>query len=199
DLQKSWKLAKVTNLKPVLDNATRWMSVAKMIERCKELIPYVTQSNRFSSTNDLQNESMNLDDVRTYFDLLIEEHPDLECRLGKNAPVIQDPSFEEAVVKVLRKQESVLASSEKQKLQSFIVEQNMQPIENEPITMKNRVAKKRKLEKSRYMDMNIIPPTSNANEHLNLNFTHDKFIEKKQLIANNCNYFTINWVSIIIV
>ncbi|CAG8725710.1 44384_t:CDS:2 [Gigaspora margarita] len=141
------KLAKVTNLKPVLDNATRWMSVTKMIKRCKELIPYITQSNRFSchdillveqldlnemiidqlnyfleATNDLQNEFMNLDDVRTYFDLLIEEHPDLEYQLGKNAPVIQDLSFKEAVVKVLRRQESVLTSSEKQKLQLFIVE-----------------------------------------------------------------------------
>ncbi|CAG8497871.1 5957_t:CDS:2 [Gigaspora margarita] len=94
------------------------------------------------ATNDLQNESMNLDDVRAYFDLLIGEHPYLECRLGKNASVIQDLSFKEIVVKVLRKQESVLTSSEKQKLQSFIVDQSMQPIENEPITMKNRVAKK---------------------------------------------------------
>ncbi|CAG8720798.1 32077_t:CDS:2 [Gigaspora margarita] len=93
------------------------------------------------ATNDLQNESMNLDDVHAYFDLLIEEHPDLEWQLEKNASIIQDPSFEEAVIKVLHKQESVLTSSEKQKLQLFIVEQSMQLIENELITIKDQVAK----------------------------------------------------------
>ncbi|CAG8653684.1 12172_t:CDS:2 [Gigaspora margarita] len=91
------KLAKVTNLKPVLDNATYWISQLYL----NEMNRLIDQLNYFSeATNDLQNESMNLDDVSTYFDLLIEEHPDLECQLEKNAPVIQDSSFEEAVVKV---------------------------------------------------------------------------------------------------
>ncbi|RIB22348.1 hypothetical protein C2G38_2140232 [Gigaspora rosea] len=70
----------------------------------------------FEVTNDLQNESMNLDDVRAYFDLLIEECPSLKNRIGKNAPIVHDFVFEEAVIKVLRKQETVLTPAEKQKL-----------------------------------------------------------------------------------
>ncbi|CAG8540943.1 46495_t:CDS:2 [Gigaspora margarita] len=81
-------------VKTILDNATSWMSVMKMIERFMELVPHVTQTNRFSgrdislveqldlnevdrlikrlkyfseATNDLQSDSINLDDVRTYF------------------------------------------------------------------------------------------------------------------------------------
>ncbi|CAG8733701.1 24596_t:CDS:2, partial [Gigaspora rosea] len=126
----------------LVNNATRWMSTMKMIERCKELIPHITQANGFLArdillielninevnnninqlqyffevTNDLQNESMNLDDVRAYFDLLIEECPSLKNRIGKNAPIVHDFVFEEAVIKVLRKQETVLTPAEKQKL-----------------------------------------------------------------------------------
>jgi hypothetical protein len=208
------KLAKVTSLIPILDNATRWMSVMKMIKRCKELVPYITQANGFlgkilfiyifyfiylfiyylflyigreillveqlnfnevncfikrlnyfsEATNDLQNESINLDDVRAYFDLLIEECPELESRLGKNAQIIHDSVFEEAVIKVLRKHEAILKSDERQKLQEFIVNQPI--IDEGPMTMKERVVKKRKLEESKYMNMNIIPPTSNAVERL---------------------------------
>ncbi|CAG8546247.1 8332_t:CDS:2 [Ambispora gerdemannii] len=105
------KLAKVISLKLILDNATRWMSVMKMIKRCKVLIHHVTQTNGFSATN----ESINLDDVRAYFNLLIEECPGLESQLGKKAPIIHDPIFEKAVIKVLRKQETVLTTDELQR------------------------------------------------------------------------------------
>ena len=116
------------------------------------------------ATNDLQSDSINLDDVRAYFDLLIEECPELESRLGKNASIIHDPGFEEAVVKVLRKQETILTFGEKQKLEEFIIERQIE--EESPLTMKEWVAKKRRSEESMYMDMNIIPPTSNAVERL---------------------------------
>ncbi|CAG8820368.1 21626_t:CDS:1, partial [Gigaspora margarita] len=64
------------------------------------------------------------------------------------------------MVKVLQKQEAALTFTEKEKLQEFIVEQNTQPTVEGPMTMKERVAKKRKLEESKYMDMNLIPLTS---------------------------------------
>ncbi|CAG8689220.1 2098_t:CDS:2, partial [Gigaspora rosea] len=127
------KLAKVTSLMPILDNATRWMSQLNL----NEVDSFINQLKYFSeATNDLQNESMNLDDVRAYFDLLIEEF--------------------------LRKQEAALTFTEREKLQEFIVEQKIQPTVEGSMTMKERVAKKRKLEESKYMDMNLIPPTSNA-------------------------------------
>ncbi|RIB14297.1 hypothetical protein C2G38_1667393 [Gigaspora rosea] len=70
------------------------------------------------------------------------------------------------MVKVLRKQEAALTFTEREKLQEFIVEQKIQPTVEGSMTMKERVAKKRKLEESKYMDMNLIPPTSNAVERL---------------------------------
>ncbi|RIB29079.1 hypothetical protein C2G38_2306825 [Gigaspora rosea] len=99
--------------------------------------------------------------------LLIDEYPDLEDRLGKSASIIHDSTFEEAVIKILCKQEATLTSNEKQKVKSFIVEQSEQSMVNEgPITMKKHVAKKHKLEESKYMDMNINPLISNAVERL---------------------------------
>ncbi|CAG8773235.1 8026_t:CDS:2, partial [Ambispora leptoticha] len=97
-------------------NATRWMSIMKMIEWYKNLIPHITQVNGFSG-----------------HDILLVEQLDLglENRLEKNASIIHDPVFEEAVIKILGKQETILTPEEKQKLQPFIVEPNVQQIEVE--------------------------------------------------------------------
>ncbi|CAG8543311.1 36616_t:CDS:2 [Gigaspora margarita] len=112
------------------------------------------------ATNNLQNESINLDDVCAYFDLLINEYPDLEDQLEKSASIIYNFIFKEAIIKILYRQEATLISNEKQKVELFIVEQSEQLIVNEePMTIKECIAKK-------YMDINIILSTLNAVEYL---------------------------------
>ncbi|CAG8483431.1 13967_t:CDS:2, partial [Gigaspora margarita] len=97
--------------------------------------------------------SLNLaDDVHAYFDLLIEECLELEDQLGRNALIIYNSLFENAMVKVLRKQEAALTFTEKKTSRIYL---------EEPMTMKECVAKECKLEESKYMDINLIPPTSN--------------------------------------
>ncbi|CAG8469627.1 23396_t:CDS:2 [Gigaspora margarita] len=79
-LNLAGKLAKVTVLKPVLDNVTYWMNIL-LVEQLdlNEVNKLIDQLKYFSeATNNLQNESINLDDICAYFDLLIDKYPDIE-------------------------------------------------------------------------------------------------------------------------
>ncbi|CAG8787866.1 45141_t:CDS:2, partial [Gigaspora margarita] len=92
-----------------------------------EVDKFIDQLKYFlETTNDLQNKSINLDNICAYFDLLIDKYPDLEDRLEKSASIIYDFIFKEAVIKILHKQEATLTSNKKQKVESFIVEQSEQ-------------------------------------------------------------------------
>ncbi|CAG8833975.1 2485_t:CDS:1, partial [Gigaspora margarita] len=73
-------------------------------------------------TNNLQSNSINLNNICTYFNLLIEQCLELESQLEKNASIIHNTVFEEAVVKVLYKYKNVLLLGEEQKHEAFIFE-----------------------------------------------------------------------------
>ncbi|CAG8830042.1 38043_t:CDS:1, partial [Gigaspora margarita] len=86
------------------------------------------------ATNDLQSNSINMNDIFVYFNLLIEECSELESQLRKKALISYNLVCKEAVVKVLCKYEKVLTLGKKQKLEAFIVERPI--VKESPLTIK---------------------------------------------------------------
>ncbi|PVU97407.1 hypothetical protein BB559_002050 [Furculomyces boomerangus] len=109
-----------------------------MMKLCSLLLPYVTRINGFSLDSirkvenvNLQAENVSLNESRGYFDLLLENSPELENRY-----------------------ESSLTKQEKLKLKDFVLDdKNTGNMENLPTSMKDKVALKRKRKKKKYMDL----------------------------------------------
>ncbi|PVZ96710.1 hypothetical protein BB558_007368, partial [Smittium angustum] len=144
-------LAKYIHLRPILDTRTRWTSTMDMVKLCSLLLPYVTRINGFSLDSirkvenvNLQAENVSLNESRGYFDLLLENSPELENRY-----------------------EPLLTKQEKLELKDFVLDdENTGIMENLPTSMKDKVALKRKRKNTKYMDLGIIHPTSNVLERL---------------------------------
>ena len=49
----------------------------------------------------LQKDDTSLADVRCLFDTILEDFPEMECRLGTTAAIIYQPEFETAIIKVM--------------------------------------------------------------------------------------------------
>ncbi|PVU87604.1 hypothetical protein BB559_005969 [Furculomyces boomerangus] len=122
-----------------------------MVKLCSLLLPYVTRINGFSLDSirkvenvNLQAENVSLNESRGYFDLLLENSPELENRY-----------------------EPLLTKQEKLELKDFVLDdENTGIMENLPTSMKDKVALKRKRKNTKYMDLGIINPTSNVLERL---------------------------------
>ncbi|RQM29283.1 hypothetical protein B5M09_013613 [Aphanomyces astaci] len=122
------KLRRMTPLCPKQRNKTRWSSSVAMLARYVELKPFLPQlgiddidmlllnsrqdrdvdlliaqlTDLNSVTLALQDESLTLADVRMLFDEVVVQYSGAEVRLGPDASVVEDPTFESGVVKVLQ-------------------------------------------------------------------------------------------------
>jgi hypothetical protein len=138
NLIPSAKLRKFTALRPKCSNATRWSSTYEMLKRYKELEAYLPMLNvreiddlmpsgrnlrdidllltlmyDFQSvTKALQEEAMTMLDVRCLFDEVMGTFNGTDDRLGVQASIIHDRTFENAIQKILRGEEKQLSVEE---------------------------------------------------------------------------------------
>ncbi|KAJ0393515.1 hypothetical protein P43SY_004968 [Pythium insidiosum] len=118
-------LARVTDLKPLKANATRWSSVYKMVKRyveireaimtvsaVEELVPRGAAHRRIqalltkleeldSVCVKLQAEKRTLGDVRLLFDACVAKYPAMAQHLLSGASIVHSPLFESAVAKLI--------------------------------------------------------------------------------------------------
>jgi hypothetical protein len=200
-LKNASKLRRLSELKAVIDQDTRWDSVYAMLVRYLELLPFLTVENfgvafaellpsyadnrKLSELAEelknyrecslaLQSDAhlMNLYEVRGLFDKLCEKYPVVERTLGRRSQLIQDPVFENAVVKIQGGLESTLTPAEKNKVKHYLIEAEEGEDEAESnfaqtIIDRAREAKRMRVTKaSKYRQLDHILPTSNIVERL---------------------------------
>jgi len=190
------KLRKFSDLRPVCSNATRWSSTANMLKRFLELREAITNieedeidvlmpSTRNvrkvenlcetfgaldSVTKALQDDSIDLADVRGIFDSVIETYPDANEFIGPDAGIVHQPHFESGIVKVLDNQSSKMNSDELTVTQCLLHTPSVDHESDTPsteLTFTQRALKKRKQCKSQdvaYINARFILPTSNICE-----------------------------------
>lgn len=139
NLKMAGALRKLTDLRPVQRNVTRWSSTADMINRWFKLKPFladfenapelidlwpsarengdlnemVEHSDKLNSvTKALQSESLSLLDVRLLFDEVIMIYPSMSQYLSEAAEIVHSHCFENAVVKILQERVDSLSESE---------------------------------------------------------------------------------------
>ena len=122
-----------------------------------------------SVTKVLQEEDqpVTLSDIRDLFDALIEEFPAMTTHLAKNAVIVANRCFEDAVVKCIENKFQELTEDEKNALKAF----EKQVIEGNNSTGSNFAkgllqAKRLKTGGSGYVSLQWVPGTSNVCERL---------------------------------
>ena len=185
------RLAWQKRLQPKLRNVTRWSSTYAMLKRYMELKPLLrsmppaviillpTHTEEMlleeamavfakidSVTTILQFRSTSMNDVRALFDGLMALHPQMEVNLSPRAHVVENPDFENAVVKLQRG--DVLSARDKAALQRFKLTSRVAPLEqDDQASFAQQILKKARAEKKSesYDDILMwLPPTSNAVE-----------------------------------
>ncbi|RQM24204.1 hypothetical protein B5M09_007767 [Aphanomyces astaci] len=192
------RLRRVTPLRAITLSATRWSSTFNMLKRYIELKPFlwaiaddsidvlrlnvvenrevtallVTLEDLNSITLALQGDECSLLEVRQIFDTVIEDYPNAVGRLGPSARVVKNPSFESAIVKILRGTETTMTAEERE---SVIKLRNEEAIESSAaavalpvISLAERALKKNKVTRmtSSFMDWRFLCPTSNMCERI---------------------------------
>lgn len=195
-LKQAAKLRTRTTLRPVSRNATRWSSTFEMILRyfrikdfidtadreLANLVPssleilaleeLMTHLKKFQSvTLKLQEEAITLHDVRILFDKLVIDYPAMETHLSSTANIVQSPSFESGVVKIIAGMEDTLDIFEKLHLRSYLLpasEDSLAVVTPETLSYAESTLNKAKSSKSDslYQNLEFIPPTSNMVERL---------------------------------
>ena len=201
-LKNAARLRKLGLNLATLDNDTRWSSTYEMIKRYLEIIEFVetievpsvqdklltrSQHRMVTAlmirlkqmedvTKELQREDLTLSEARDLFDGLMNVYPAMEDYLAERASIVVDPTFESAIIKVIRKETRMLTPSELTKLESF----KKPPTTNaetqlegedengEKTNFAKKLLKRRRLstETHDYIDLSFIPPTSNIVERL---------------------------------
>ncbi|ETM00843.1 hypothetical protein L917_02486 [Phytophthora nicotianae] len=119
------ELAKQTELKPIKRNTTRWSSTFEIIHRYKlirdmirpvdaveEFIPAGATHKKVvgllellkkldSVCKVLQDDRTTMADVRVLFDQVIDDYPVMASHLRSSAKIVQSPTFEGALIKVI--------------------------------------------------------------------------------------------------
>jgi hypothetical protein len=151
-LKNAARLRDVTELHPVTRNVTRWTSTFEMIQRYKELKPFLPSLLLKDSvlldyvltpredhtletletpllamldvTLSLQKEGLLLSDARAFFDALMADYKDynLGKYLGKDAQIIHSPTFESGLIKISDGNEKDMTVQEKIALEDFLLE-----------------------------------------------------------------------------
>ena len=191
------KLRIYTHLNPKCANSTRWSSTVEMLRCLIELKEYIPQleiddvdvlmptiteirkieglvsklSQLHGVTKALHLVELNLSDSRTLFDTVLEDYPQLNTNLFRNANIVYDKIFERTVCKALDDQHSLLVSEEFEVLEPFRVGSilNETSTSSFELSLVDRAFKKRKLSnlsRTKYMDLRFILPTSNICERL---------------------------------
>jgi hypothetical protein len=116
-------LRRYTHLGPVLCNVTRWLSMKKMIDRYFKILEPISNvvpadlqlspaDNRIglnlqkiladldTITIQFQNEDLSICNVRDYLDVAIQAFPELSEHCGPESRIVDNPEFENAVVKI---------------------------------------------------------------------------------------------------
>ena len=92
---------------------TKVETVRENEEKLSELVQKLKNSESVSKFLQQQNLSVvTLRETRTLFDGLIRDDASMNRHLARNAPVVHNPSFEAAIVKIQRPQESKLTTKE---------------------------------------------------------------------------------------
>ncbi|RHY10630.1 hypothetical protein DYB36_006775 [Aphanomyces astaci] len=133
------------------------------------LIAQLTDLN--SVTLVLQDESLTLADVRMLFDDVVVQYPGAEVRLGPDASVVEDPTFESGVVKVLQHMEASLNEDERMAIALLSMPSMADGGyvgDTDSMSMAARALKRRKLlqARSNYLHCRFLRPTSNMCERL---------------------------------
>lgn len=124
-----------------------------------------------------------VDVVRATFDELIKEHPSMEKHLSKDARIVHDKHFENAVVKVLRHDEKSLTAAEKSAISIFLLDPLTAAAAGDrgdrgSILARALVENSRKVaRKSLYRPMTHVCSTSNIVERL---FSRAKLVSSPQ-------------------
>ena len=184
-LKRSAALRQKTNLRPVIQNDTRWSSIFDMLERYFEIVHFFDKSQdiiefHLSPSEDFQikcvfeelkkfesiskalqrEKGINLSDARKLFDTLLECHPELNYYLGLGEKSISKcPDFERAVVKAIKRKS--LDSDEKQVLSRFAEDKSVQEVEK-----RNDFAESVLQRENEHFDLAWLPATSNTVERL---------------------------------
>ena len=243
-LKNSSRLRKVSGYAACLRNDTRWNSVHHSWKRylllspvltcdnfnddVTDLLPSVPQHRRIAQvTSDLakcnevalmlQKSSVDHYVVRSMFDKLIENFPDMEQYLGANATITTDPLFERAVVKIQSQLENTLTVAESKTVKGYLLAAHKDDDSSGDDEtgetggfavdiVREAVAKKAKNSRraTKYRSMNHLVTTSNIVERL---FSRAKLIMRDQrklmepqhlelLLFLRCNKFLWNEVTI---
>jgi hypothetical protein len=194
-LRAGGQLRRLTELRPVRRNATRWSSVYKMVQRFVELLPYLddvpsvdeymltrAQTARAktlaevltgldSVTRTLQSQDLDMADVRALFAGLYRMYPDLH-HLSPESELIRNPDFENGVVKILSNIESELSQAEALAVQCFCKPRVDDAVEDQTRTPNLATellrVNRRRIDNvpSLYADLAFVLPTSNVVERL---------------------------------
>ncbi|ETM98415.1 hypothetical protein PPTG_19620 [Phytophthora nicotianae INRA-310] len=189
-------LSRVTHLKPIKANVTRWSSTYQMLQRymkirdanltvsaVEELVPRGKGHRRIAAVADklveldsvcvkLQAKERSMAEVRLLFDACMVKYPEMSEYLQPAAQIVHSPLFESAIVKV--QNDLPLSSPEQQEIEAFVL-----PTNESSAAVRHRVdfastvlrqAKKRRRSEhvvAKYDPiLHEVPPTSNACERL---------------------------------
>lgn len=147
-LRLSARLRRLTSLRPMLRNTTRWISTFNMMARYVELRGFLPQFDSMevdemslspqenrrvdtimerlkdfeSVTKALQKDDTSLSEVRAIFDEVIDKLPETDCRLSSTANIVHCVWFESAIVKIQRGNSNALSREEQFFVSSFEVD-----------------------------------------------------------------------------
>ena len=140
-------------------------------------------------TKRLQNDNITMRKVRGYFDDVIVKHPELVSKLGTRAEFINNPHFEDGIVKIQNGMEKNLSESERKAVSVLEVSNNdIIVIDDDEDMNENDFVDKvpnDKIQGNQYVNCDWIPPTSNLCERL---FSRSKLVfseRRKSLMPIN--------------
>jgi hypothetical protein len=192
------ELAKHTELKPIKRNTTRWSSTFEMMslyKRIRDAIRQVDAVEEFvpsgaihkkvlgllehlkkldSVSKVLQDNEINMANVRVLFDQVVDDYPVMSSHLRASAKIVQSPDFEGALVKIVNG--GKLTTSEARAMSRFEVDpdtcgsKQKERSSNSYATEILRGGKKKRAAEATsvtYSDLaKMVPPTSNTMERL---------------------------------